>query len=396
MSKVICEHKSCTGCSACRDACPKQCITMQTDSLDAVYPVIDETKCIDCGICEKTCPNNRTMEFRHPQKVIAAWSKDDEVRRTSASGGIACELYKHWIKNGGVATGVVYDRDEGCHFVLIEKEEDIKPVQNSKYTFSDTYGIYKVVKEKLNVGIPVLFIGVPCQVAGLYGYLKKDYDSLTTVDIICHGMPPAAYLQQHVETIEKRKNERTMRASFRDPKYYTYTFTFTLKNASGKEFYNKKVLTSDNFQLGYHRALIYRDNCYHCRYARKERIADLTIGDFSGLGRYAPFNQDKHNVSCILQNTSKGESLLVSLDDKIYMEERPEREAFDVEKQLKAPSIKHNGRNAFESEYKLSHNFEKASNLALKEEKKKALRTATKLKIHAFLRSILVILHLKK
>lgn len=396
MSKIICDHQSCTGCAACRDVCPKQCITMQTDSLDAVYPVIDESKCIDCGLCVKTCPNNRTIEYRHPQKVLVAWSKDEEVRRTSASGGIACELYKYWIRNGGMATGVIYNREEGCHFVLIEKEEDIQPTQNSKYTFSDTYGIYKVVREKLNAGIPVLFIGVPCQVAGLYGFLKKDYDNLTTVDIICHGMPPAAYLQQHVENIEQRKNERTSRLSFRDPKYCTYTFTFTLKNASGKEFYNKKVLTTDNFQLGYHRALIYRENCYHCRYARKERISDLTIGDFSGLGRFAPFNQDKHNVSCILQNTTKGASLLASLGNKLYMEERPEREAFDVEKQLKAPSVKHSGREAFESEYKQSHSFEKASNAALKEEKKKALRTATKLKIRAFLRSVLVMLHLKK
>lgn len=396
MSKIICEHQSCTGCAACRDVCPKQCITMKPDALDALYPEVDEDKCIDCGLCEKTCPNNRTLEFRHPQKVWAAWSKDDEVRRTSASGGIACELYRYWIKQGGVATGVIYDRKEGCHFILIEKEEDIKPTQNSKYTFSSTNGIYKVVKEKLQSGIPVLFIGVPCQVAGLYGFLKKDYDNLTTVDIICHGMPPAAYLQQHVEGIENSRKERTLELFFRDPKYYTYTFTFTLKNASGKEFYNKKVLTTDNYQLGYHRALIYRENCYHCRYARKERISDLTIGDFSGLGRFAPFSQDKHNVSCILQNTTKGSILLEALGSKLYKEERPEREAFEVEKQLKAPSVKHSGRNAFESEYMQSHSFEKASNLALKEEKKKALRTARKLKLRAFLRGILVMLHLKK
>lgn len=396
MSRVICEHKYCTGCAACRDACPKQCISMQPDPLDATYPVIDDSRCIDCGLCEKTCPNNRSMEYRHPQKVLVAWSKEEEVRRTSASGGVAYELYRHWVKNVGVATGVIYDREEGCHFVLIEKEEDIKPTQNSKYSFSDTYGIYKAVKEKLNSGIPVLFIGVPCQVSGLYGFLKKDYDNLTTVDIICHGMPPAAYIQQHVESIEKRKNEQTSVLSFRDPKYYTYTFTFTLKNAEGKEFYNKKVLTSDNFQLGYHRALIYRENCYQCRYARKERISDLTIGDFSGLGRFASFDQNKLNTSCILQNTEKGASLLKALGECLYTEGRPEREAFDVEKQLKAPSTKHDGRNAFEAKYKETKNFELAADVALKEEKKLAFKKATCLKIHAFIRSIQVLLHLKK
>ena len=395
MSRVICNHDKCTGCAACKDVCPKQCITMQPDDLDALHPVVDESICINCGLCEKTCPNNRELSYKLPHKVLAAWGNDNEVRRTSASGGIACELYHYWIKNGGVATGVVFDRDEGCHFILLENESDIKAVQNSKYTFSDTAGIYKVVKQKLQAGISVLFIGVPCQVAGLYGFLKKEYDNLTTVDIICHGMPPATYLEQHIKSIEDKKKEYTHQLFFRDPKYYTYTFTFTLKNIKGKEFYNKKVLTRDNYQLGYHRALIYRENCYSCNYARKERISDLTIGDFSGLGRFAPFEYDKHNVSCILENTDKGSALLKKLNGALSMFERPACEAFEVEKQLKSPSVKHSRRSIFEKVYRKTRNYELASNIALKEEKKKAVKTAIILKIKVFLYNILVMLHIK-
>lgn len=395
MSRVICNHDKCTGCAACKDVCPKQCIIMQPDDLDALHPVVDESICINCGLCEKTCPNNRELSYKLPHKVLAAWSNDNEVRRTSASGGIACELYHYWIKNGGVATGVVFDRDEGCHFILLENESDIKAVQNSKYTFSDTAGIYKVVKQKLQAGISVLFIGVPCQVAGLYGFLKKEYDNLTTVDIICHGMPPATYLEQHIKSIEDKKKEYTHQLFFRDPKYYTYTYTFTLKNIKGKEFYNKKVLTRDNYQLGYHRALIYRENCYSCNYARKERISDLTIGDFSGLGRFAPFEYDKHNVSCILENTDKGSALLKKLNGALSMFERPACEAFEVEKQLKSPSVKHSRRSIFEKVYRKTRNYELASNIALKEEKKKAVKTAIILKIKVFLYNILVMLHIK-
>ena len=396
MSRVICNHDKCTGCAACKDVCPKQCITMQPDDLDALHPVVDESICINCGLCEKTCPNNRELSYKLPHKVLAAWSNDNEVRRTSASGGIACELYHYWIKNGGVATGVVFDRVEGCHFILLENESDIKAVQNSKYTFSDTAGIYKVVKQKLQAGISVLFIGVPCQVAGLYGFLKKEYDNLTTVDIICHGMPPATYLEQHIKSIEDKKKEYTYQLFFRDPKYYTYTYTFTLKNIKGKEFYNKKVLTRDNYQLGYHRALIYRENCYSCNYARKERISDLTIGDFSGLGRFAPFEYDKHNVSCILENTDKGAALLKNLKGALSMYERPACEAFEVEKQLKSPSAKHNGRYCFEQVYNKTHDYVKASNAALKDEKSKAVKAATVLNIKMFIYNILVLLHIKK
>lgn len=395
MSRVICNHDKCTGCTACKDVCPKQCITMQPDELDALHPIVDDSICINCGLCEKTCPNNRELSYKLPHKVWAAWSNDNDVRRTSASGGIACELYRYWIKNGGVATGVVYDRDEGCHFILLEKESDIKTVQNSKYTFSETAGIYKVVKQKLQAGISVLFIGVPCQVAGLYGFLKRKYDNLITVDIICHGMPPATYLEQHIKSIEDKKKEYTCQLFFRDPKYYTYTFTFTLKNNNGKEFYNKKVLTRDNYQLGYHRALIYRENCYSCNYAREERISDLTIGDFSGLGRFAPFEYDKHNVSCILENTDKGSALLKKLNGALSMFERPACEAFEVEKQLKSPSVKHSRRSIFEKVYRKTRNYELASNIALKEEKKKAVKTAIILKIKVFLYNILVMLHIK-
>lgn len=389
MSRVICNHDKCTGCAACKDVCPKQCITMQPDDLDALHPVVDESICINCGLCEKTCPNNRELSYKLPHKVWAAWSNDSDVRRTSASGGIACELYRYWIKNGGVATGVVFDRDEGCHFILLENESDIKAVQNSKYTFSDTAGIYKVVKQKLQAGISVLFIGVPCQVAGLYGFLKKEYDNLTTVDIICHGMPPATYLEQHIKSIEDKKKEYTHQLFFRDPKYYTYTYTFTLKNIKGKEFYNKKVLTRDNYQLGYHRALIYRENCYSCNYARKERISDLTIGDFSGLGLFAPFEYDKHNVSCILENTDKGAALLKKLKGALSMYERPACEAFEVEKQLKSPSVKHVNRDVFEVEYKKRKNFENAANASLRQEKSKAIQEKYLALVKSVIRNVL-------
>lgn len=397
MSRTICNYDVCTGCAACQDICPKQCITMKPDSMDALHPQIDENVCIDCGLCEKTCPNNIDLAFKTPQKVWAAWSNDEEVRRTSASGGIAYELYRHWLRNGGVAAGVVYNRNEGCLFTLIEKESDIASTQNSKYTFSNTSGIYKVIKAKLKDGVRVLFIGVPCQVAGLYGFLRKGYDNLTTVDIICHGMPPATYLEQHISEIERQKKEYTSELFFRDPKYYTYSFTFTLKNKDSKEFYRKQVLTCDNYQLGYHHALIYRENCYSCRYAQQERIADLTIGDFSGLGRLAPFGYVKNNVSCILQNTNKGAILLDILKNNAFtLIERPAEEAFNYEKQLKSPSVRHKKRFVFEGEYRRTHNFKTASDKALVSEKIEVRKAVVINKFRHFVHSILVVLHIKK
>lgn len=202
-------------------------------------------------------------------------------------------------------------------------------------------------------------------------------------------MPPSTYLEQHIKSIEDKKKEYTYQLFFRDPKYYTYTYTFTLKNIKGKEFYNKKVLTRDNYQLGYHRALIYRENCYSCNYARKERISDLTIGDFSGLGRFAPFEYDKHNVSCILENTDKGAALLKNLKGALSMYERPACEAFEVEKQLKSPSVKHVNRDVFEVEYKKRKNFENAANASLRQEKSKAIQEKYLALVKSVIRNVL-------
>lgn len=395
MVKEICDSKKCTGCAACRDICPKQCISMCFDSLDALHPFIDETKCINCGLCFKTCPNNVELLYNRPEKNWAAWSKNEDIRRTSASGGIACELYHYWIENGGVAAGVVFERESGCHFVLIEKLQDIPATQNSKYTFSDTNGIYKIVKQKLHENIPVLFIGVPCQVAGLYSFLKKKYENLVTVDIICHGMPPASYLLQHIEYIEYNKKSKANQISFRDPEYLTYTFTFTLRNTLNQVFYHKRVLCSDNYQLGYHRALLYRENCYSCKYARKERISDLTIGDFSGLGYFAPCNFNNLNVSCVLQNTDVGARLLDKMSSRLIMFERPMEEAFEVELQLKAPSVKHKFRTVFEEYYSKTHNFEISANAALKKEKLIAIKTSFILMIRHFVHDILTFFYIR-
>lgn len=360
----ICKPEICTGCAACVEICPKQCIIMQPDQLSSLHPFIDEEQCISCGLCEKTCPNNSLPTFHQAKNVFAAWSNDEEQRLTSASGGIASELYKFFLNEGGVGAGVVLD-ERGCHYVLVENEQDIVHTKNSKYVFSNTDGIYKKIKERLLQGQQVLFIGLPCQVAGLYSFLRGKTEGLYTVDIICHGLIPYEYFKQHISDIEHRTKQNVENISFRNPMYGTQNYVFTLANSLNGIFYCKEERSYDAWQLGFHHSLMLRENCYQCKYTTKARVGDLTIGDFSGLGKETAFEYPVHSVSLVLCNTNKGIDIIAKTRDVISYYKRPIKEAFDYEHQLRCPYEKHPQRANFEKVYIRTKSFKKATDAGL-------------------------------
>ena len=87
----------CTGCYACYNACPTKAIILVEDKEGFKYPKIDKEKCINCGKCERVCPvfnKNLKNENRVKPVVMAAWSKNEDIRVDSTSGGIFSELAK--------------------------------------------------------------------------------------------------------------------------------------------------------------------------------------------------------------------------------------------------------------------------------------------------------------
>lgn len=365
MKQIASNIANCTGCRACVEICPKQCISMEPDSMGRLLPHVDQNSCVECNKCVKTCPVNNPQAQNYPHHCYVGWSKDDITRSKSASGGVAAEIYKYAVNHNVFTAGVEWSRENGACFISVNNLSDIERVQNSKYVYSNTRGIYKQVKLALKSGKKAIFIGLPCQVAALKNYLGKDEDDLLTVDIICHGVAPAEFLMQHLSSIEKKKKHKTTRLFFRDPAYYTYTFTFTLYDMQ-KVFWEKTAYSNDVYQHGYHRSLTYNSNCYLCQYACPNRVGDITLGDFAGLGKVESFELEKHNVSCILCNTEKGSQLLNAIKDQVCLMERPLKEALAFEPQLEHPSIPHKRRNVFIDSFSTSRNFEKSAYKALR------------------------------
>lgn len=367
---------------------------MRENHIGIVLPEIDTASCIECHTCEKICPILNEVPSYDSRKAYAAWSNDDEERRTSASGGIAAEMYKLAVDKGFKIVGAVQQEDFSVDHELSDSKVTISAFKNSKYVFSSAYKVFDEIRRELKDNRNILFIGLPCQVAALRK-LFRDNENLILVEVVCHGTTPVSYLRQHIDMLSQQTGNVAKRMSFRDPHTYTFTFTFTLYNSDNQRFYAKRTKDGDTYQFGYHRAVTYRENCYHCRFAQPERNADITIADYHGLGLVAPASYDARNVSLILEHTDKGHDFVNELitEKRITAEERPLEEPFKGEAQLRHPSQKNKYRKMFEEDItKFEGDFEKAilrsQTIYIKDEKLKNITALLKRIIKKTLRII--------
>ena len=62
MNTVLIDMKKCTGCRACEHICTSGAITMSRDEEGFLFPQIDPSKCIDCGLCALTCATENKVQ----------------------------------------------------------------------------------------------------------------------------------------------------------------------------------------------------------------------------------------------------------------------------------------------------------------------------------------------
>ncbi len=325
--------KDCCGCNACVQRCPKQCITMQADGEGFLYPIVDTALCIDCGLCEKVCPVINQSEPRKPQKVYAAYNKNEEIRMQSSSGGIFTLLAEETIKNGGVVFGVKFNDDWMPEFDYTETIEGITPFRGSKYVQAIVGNAYKEAEKFLKSGREVLFTGTPCQIAGLKRYLRKEYENLLTVDIICHGVPsPKVWNMYLEETCSKLsttipgKKKSVVSANGGEPKSCIEAISFRSKITGWKKYSfllklyfptfdgkNTVVFTElfgeNNFMRAFLNDTILRPSCYSCPAKQGKSHSDITIADFWGIDRIDPAFDDDKGCCLVLLNTEKGSTV---------------------------------------------------------------------------------------
>lgn len=339
--KEVCKEEHCTGCGLCVQHCPKHCISIKLGKLGHVYPSIDQAICIDCGKCRRICPSLHDLDARYPMRAYAAWAKEVEDYKTSTSGGAASVLANNFIQNSGVVYGCVVQDGIKISHVRIDNKEDIVKLKGSKYAQSNIMDIIPLVKNDINVGLRVLFIGTPCQVAAIKQMYKKQPENLFLVDIICHGVPSNKWLFDYITQNLKINKSDVTSIQFRPQNTYCLWIlnqNRTLYKSESLWEHRYKDLFLNTFIDGF----VFRDSCYTCHYAKPQRISDITLGDFWGLGKDGSEDIPDHpfGVSCILPNTEKGELLIKTVYEELNIYERPIKEAIDGNDQLRTPKRK--------------------------------------------------------
>ena len=307
----IVESKKCTGCGACSNICPHGAIKMTEDKYGFLKPVVNTKLCINCNLCKTVCPViNSKICLEERLQAYALIYKDDIIRLKSASGGAFYAFASKVIASGGAVYGVVWDENIKAFHSRAATLEELEQMHGSKYVQSNTKNTFKEVKVDLENGINVLYTGTPCQIAGLKGFLRKDYENLFTIDLICNGVQSRLLFEKYKQNfmLDKDDDEFITNINFRSKiegwgKYCTEIKTNKHSYKIQNDLYPKVMDFSANYCCG------------ECKFNKIPRAGDVTIGDFWGVENFNPNLNDKKGLSIILVNSTKGKKILKQIED---------------------------------------------------------------------------------
>ena len=341
MEQVL-EKNKCTGCTACMNICPKGAISMIEGEDGFKYPIIDQEKCINCGLCKKTCPVINTKENKSLNKCYVAFNKDEETRLKSSSGGIFSLIANYILEQKGLVIGTAFNDNNELKHIAIEKKKELPKLMGSKYLQSDLNNIFKYIKENIK-DKKILFVGTPCQIGGLKAFIKKDYDNLICIDLICHGVPSPKLFKKYIEELEK-ENGKLINYNFRDNStgWDTYSNTATFKN---------KTITEDRKENNYMKLFLsdiaLRQSCFNCNFKLGNKYSDITLGDFWGIKNHYPEMYNKSGVSAIIINTEKGNEIFKEIINNLEYKECKLEEIVSGNPSIKISGKEPKNRNKF-------------------------------------------------
>lgn len=308
----------CNGCSTCANVCPKQCIQMKPDKEGFLYPTVDINLCNNCHLCEIHCPMYIMHSPQTPIKIYGCRNNVNSELHSSSSGGMFYIFSKKTLEDNGLVIGARFNEKWNVEHTAIYNLSELKALIGSKYVQSDIGFIYKQIKKFLKNEQKVLFVGTPCQVAGLHSFLSKEYENLITIDFVCHGVPSPLVWQQYLkEIIPNNSNIKSI--NFRDKHTGWPQYCFSYSYINNNQEYKYYIPSHKNpFMRGFLHNLYIRPSCYKCKFKCFTSKSDITMSDFWGVWKNYPKWNDQKGASCIAINSEKGLHFFNSIDNKNY------------------------------------------------------------------------------
>lgn len=304
---------SCFGCGVCAMSCPKKLIKIKLNQDGFYVPYIeDKDACSECGLCDSVCSYQHSSfpVDNKPILSVAAWSKDDEIRLKSSSGGVCFEFQKTLLSEGYNSCVVKYNpqKNRAEHYIAENVSELFQGI-GSKYIQSYTFDAFSALKK----GSRYIVVGTPCQIDSLRRYLikMKREDDFVLVDFFCHGVPSLLMWNKYEKSVRGKIGNVCYVAWRNKTKGWHNSYAMTAKvddslECSKNDYYSN-MSDGDSFFYMFFNNMCLNKPCYtHCKYKYKKSAADIRVGDLWG-NTYA---KDEKGVSAVVAFTQKGVDLI--------------------------------------------------------------------------------------
>lgn len=347
------KKEDCCGCEACSNICPISIITLEMDEEGYYYPTCNNSKCIHCNLCVKTCPVLKE-NYSEIKGCFAGYALDSNIVSNSSSGGFFSLIVNNYLEkyqDKFFVSAVVWNQGfKGTHHICSNKFDDMMKMRQSKYVQSRKNHVYAEIKKLLSEDNMVLFVGCPCEVAGLNSFLGKTYNNLLCIDLVCQGPTSEGVMTQYIDRIKKKNkglnitsiNMRYVHDKTWIPQWIKID-TNKKKNIVFERFYDTDIGRAVH--------ILQRESCYQCKFNGKSRYSDLTLGDFHGADSEREY-YNPNGTSIIVANTEKGYEVVKEISSKAILEKVSYSEIERYNPRLSSPMIRDEHRKQFSEDLK--------------------------------------------
>jgi len=309
--------RNCTSCGVCATVCARNAISIVLNKDGFYRPVVNVDSCNDCGLCTSVCYKfdgdlkMTTDEGLLQKPLFSAWALDDDVVKSTTSGGIGDLLARQLMNDGYRVVGVVYNEEKTrAEHRIAETEEELNPFRGSKYIQSYTFDAFKEVVANCRNDKYAVF-GTPCQIYALnkLSTKRKVRDHFFFVDLYCHGCPSIYSWIKYQSYIKKRINvDKFDSISFRSKaKGWGSLYIVEAKSKGEIVYIGNKA--NDKFYELFFSEQILNTACYDCQLRSTLEYTDIRMGDFWGH----KFLDNQRGVSAISLASEKGREVFGKL-----------------------------------------------------------------------------------